>query len=112
MLNGFEVSDSVDEQEGRSLGSRRAHCTARGLLSGCPSACVRSTSLHNSDIEADVTLGRRAPSGPRSLTPVVRQTRCNMMVLHKWGEDLRSNRCERHRAFGTSLGRRRPLPSH
>jgi hypothetical protein len=29
---------------------------------------------HNSDIEADVALGRCAPSGPRSLIPVVGQT--------------------------------------
>jgi hypothetical protein len=29
---------------------------------------------HNSDIEADVALSRCAPSGPRSLTPVVRRT--------------------------------------
>ncbi len=31
--------------------------------------------LHNSDVEADVALGRCAPSGPRSLTPVVMRTR-------------------------------------
>jgi hypothetical protein len=30
--------------------------------------------LPNSDVEADVALGRCAPSGPRSLTPVVRRT--------------------------------------
>jgi hypothetical protein len=30
--------------------------------------------LPNSDVEADVALGRSAPSGPRSLTPVVRHT--------------------------------------
>jgi hypothetical protein len=30
--------------------------------------------LPNSDVEADVALSRCAPSGPRSLTPVVRQT--------------------------------------
>jgi hypothetical protein len=34
--------------------------------------CVRG--LHNSDVEADVALSRYAPSGPRSLTPVVRPT--------------------------------------
>jgi hypothetical protein len=30
--------------------------------------------LHNSAVEADVALSRCAPSGPRSLTPVVRRT--------------------------------------
>jgi hypothetical protein len=30
---------------------------------------------YNSAVEADVALSRCAPSGPRSLTPVVRQTR-------------------------------------
>jgi hypothetical protein len=41
---------------------------------------------HNSDVEADVALGARfaLPSGPRSLTPVVRQTRRNMRAPHKW----------------------------
>jgi hypothetical protein len=32
------------------------------------------TAQPNSDVEADVALSRCAPSGPRSLTPVVRQT--------------------------------------
>jgi len=32
------------------------------------------TAPPNSDVEADVALGRSAPSGPRSSTPVVRQT--------------------------------------
>jgi hypothetical protein len=35
----------------------------------------RPSELHNSDVEADVALSRCAPSGPRSLTPVVRRTR-------------------------------------
>jgi hypothetical protein len=30
--------------------------------------------LYNSDVEADVALSRCAPSGPRSLTPVVMPT--------------------------------------
>jgi hypothetical protein len=35
---------------------------------------TRRWALPNSDVEADVALGRCAPSGPRSLTPVVRRT--------------------------------------
>jgi hypothetical protein len=40
---------------------------------------ARSRMPHNSDIEADVALGRSAPSGPRSLMPVVMQT-----AVHTW----------------------------
>jgi hypothetical protein len=39
--------------------------------------CIRrggDASRHNSDVEADVALSRCAPSGPRSLTPVVMRT--------------------------------------
>jgi len=39
----------------------------RGLMVG-------ASERHNSDVEADVAFGRCAPSGPRSLTPVVMQT--------------------------------------
>ena len=46
---------------------------------GCPYSPEktpgRERPLPNSDVEADVALGRCAPSGPRSLTPVVVQTR-------------------------------------
>ncbi len=36
--------------------------------------CVADEVPHNSAVEADVALSRCAPSGPRSLTPVVGQT--------------------------------------
>jgi hypothetical protein len=39
----------------------------------------------NSDVEADEALGRCAPSGLRSLTPVVRQTRTEMRNRRKSG---------------------------
>jgi len=42
------------------------HAELRSLTFG-----DRDTLRHNSDIEADVALSRCAPSGPRSLTPVV-----------------------------------------
>jgi hypothetical protein len=35
---------------------------------------VRAVMPPNSDVEADVALSRCAPSGPRSLTPVVMRT--------------------------------------
>jgi hypothetical protein len=35
---------------------------------------MSSQALPNSDVEAGVALSRYAPSGPRSLTPVVRPT--------------------------------------
>jgi hypothetical protein len=42
--------------------------------------------LHNSAVEADVALGRSAPSGPRSLMPVVRKTREGLCTAspHTW----------------------------
>lgn len=54
----------------------RCQQTVQVPLRGCPwasSAGARSAASFNSDVEADEALGRCAPSGPRSLTPVVGQ---------------------------------------
>jgi hypothetical protein len=54
--------------------------------------------LPNSDVAADEALGRCAPSGPRSLMPVVGQTgrRTESWPLHLWGYT------KRHRSSSTT----------
>jgi hypothetical protein len=49
---------------------------------------MSSQALPNSDVEAGVALSRSAPSGPRSLTPVVLQTRLSH-IGDRWGVGVR-----------------------
>jgi hypothetical protein len=57
----------------------------------------------NSAVEADVALSRCAPSGPRSLTPVVRQTRTTCHYFENWTALPRSRLNERSERAASSL---------
>jgi hypothetical protein len=50
---------------------RQGHHANEGVANGIVLMLARGPEPYNSDVEADVALSRCAPSGPRSLTPVV-----------------------------------------
>jgi hypothetical protein len=58
--------------------------------------------LHNSAVEADKAIGRCAPSGPCSLTPVVRQTQVHTWRLLEEWTSRRSCRWTLHGQHGWS----------
>ena len=72
-VSGRQGASAIRETGCRACMAKRAR---RGIAAAAQSRATQSRLMdavrHNSAVEADVALSRCAPSGPRSLTPVVR----------------------------------------